>query len=95
MSEHGHPSWWSWLVVIGGCLATLMIAVAISIQTNQTALDRERMARIQGEQELCEVVAALDDSYREVPPTTATGMKVADSMSRWRADNCPPELKGN
>lgn len=87
---HGHPSWWSWLVVIGGCMTTLIIAVVISVETNQKAIDRERMQRLKAEQDLCEIIATFDDSYKEVPPTTPTGIKVATSIAEWRASHCPP-----
>jgi hypothetical protein len=41
MTEHGHPGWYSWLVVVGGCL----ISVVVSIAVNQQTVSRERAER--------------------------------------------------
>jgi hypothetical protein len=91
MSEHGHPTWWSWVVVIGGCLTTLLISVVISVQTNQRAIDREREARLASELEFCSLLKLFDDSYREVPPNTPTGINLAKGLREYRQGKCPPE----
>lgn len=49
MTIHGHPGWYSWLVVIGGCLVSMVVSVAISIRASDAALERDRMQREQSE----------------------------------------------
>lgn len=90
MSDHGHPSWYSWLVVIGACFTSLLISVTISISTTRHMVEREEQARLQGEQALCGVIYVLDDAYRQVPPTTPAGKQVAKAIADERARRCPP-----
>lgn len=81
-------------MVIGGCLTTLAIAVAVSVSANQQAIEREREARLESERSLCGVLAAFDDSYRQVPPATESGMNVAKAIAFERARRCPPVIGG-
>ncbi len=50
MREHTRPGWYSWLVVIGGCLISMVISVTIAVQMNSAALARERHERAVAEQ---------------------------------------------
>lgn len=36
-------------------------------------------------QQWCEIVTTLDDAYKQVPPTTPVGVKLATEMHRLRA----------
>lgn len=80
-TEHGMPSWYSWLVVIGGCLTTLLVSVAISAQVNQRALERERAQREQGRASACTVIRRMVQAYEDPPPATETGRNAAVA---WR-----------
>lgn len=73
MTEHGHPGWYSWLVVIGGALTSMVVAVGISITINDRALERERAQREQARMATCLVVRRMVDVYAD--PSTETGEK--------------------
>lgn len=48
------------------------------------------LAAAQSQRRLCGLIVAQDDVYRESPPTTPTGRRVAAETSRLRADfDCP------
>lgn len=91
MSEHGHPSWWSWLVVIGACFSSMVISIVVSAVMNQRGIERERMARFQSEQQWCSVIVVMDDAWRSKPPATATGKEMAKGIRELRVGHrCPP-----
>lgn len=50
MTLHGHPGWYSWLVVIGGCIVSMVVSVTISNRASQAALERDRQQRIEQQQ---------------------------------------------
>lgn len=44
----------------------------------------------QAQRRLCGLVSAQDDVYRETPPQTAAGRRLAEEASRLRAEfDCP------
>lgn len=45
MTEHGHPGWYSWLVVILGCVVSMIVSVGISVRMNNAAIQREHQAQ--------------------------------------------------
>jgi hypothetical protein len=86
MTEHGHPGWYSWLVVIGGALTSALMAVTISITVNartfereraqqRSALERERVQNEQARLATCLVIRRMVDVYAD--PSTETGQKAA------------------
>lgn len=88
MSEHGHPGWYSWLVVIGGSLVASLTAIAISVTLNARAIERERRAeRAAAERQAqedqaaraasCLVMLTMTEVYTDPPPATPTGRKAA------------------
>jgi hypothetical protein len=91
MAEHGHPGWYSWVVVLGGNLATLLLTVMVVLTINQRSIDRERAARLAGERAACAVVDIYVRAAQEAPqPTTAYGKEIVDSMRTLRAAlRCP------
>lgn len=50
MTEHGHPGWYSWLVVMGGCIISMIASVGIAVHMNNAALARDRHERVVAEQ---------------------------------------------
>lgn len=45
MKAHGHPGWWSWLTVIAGCLASMLVSITVAISVNNQSLERDRQER--------------------------------------------------
>lgn len=91
MTEHGHPGWYSWVVVLGGNMATLLLTVVVVLTVNQRSIDRERAARLASERALCAVVDIYVRAARETPPpTNAYGKEIVESMRALRAAlKCP------
>ncbi len=80
MSEHGHPGWYSWLVVIGGCLASMIVSVSISVQMNERALQRDGRQRAErqaeGRRVACQVIVRMRNAYAEQEKLTPAGQDV-------------------
>lgn len=92
MTQHGLPSWYSWLVVV---LVPIMAAVAVlvvSLRVNQRSIERERAARVASEQAFCAIIVLIDDSYRQQrPPPGTASARLALAISNARVVNhCPP-----
>jgi heme exporter protein D len=85
MTEHGHPGWYSWLVVVGGCLVSMIISVTISIQAAENSLQRDRQQRAdQQAQSLlvaCEVIVRMRDAYERQENLTQAGRDVAKAWA--------------
>jgi hypothetical protein len=88
MSEHGHPGWYSWLVVVGGALVSMLTAVSISVSLGNQQRERERereaaeAQRASVQRELnraatCLVIRTMADVYSDPAPITVTGEKAA------------------
>lgn len=74
MTAHGHPGWYSWLTVIGGCLISMIVSITVSVQMNQAALERDRQQRIaderrtaqqqeEGRQASCMLINTMHEAY--------------------------------
>ncbi|XTZ16422.1 hypothetical protein ACQSSU_03195 [Micromonospora echinospora] len=75
-------TWQGWRVLVA-CLLAALGAAAVSIVYT---IDQGQQA----ERRLCDLVTAQDDAYREAPPQTAAGRRVADAVAQLRADfDCP------
>lgn len=98
MTEHGHPGWYSWLVVLGGSLVSMMVAVGISVSLNNQAIERERQAQAQeaeranvlreaSREASCLTIRTMADVYAD--PSTETGEKArAAWISLGRTFGC-------
>lgn len=76
------PLWYSIMVLVGG----LGILVAAGMFYTRYKIH-------ESEQKLCAVVASMDDTYRQRPPTTETGRRIAMQMHRLRQDlGCPAKV---
>jgi hypothetical protein len=61
------------IAVYGSLIALIVIGfVWVSHSDRQRARD------------ICGLITTLDDSYRDTPPTTPTGRKVADELHAYR-----------
>lgn len=88
MTEHGHPGWYSWLVVISAPFFFSLLAITVSVTLNNRALQRER-AQEQAAAELrtrqaeiarsasCLVILTMVEVYGNPVPVTETGRKAA------------------
>lgn len=71
---------WRFLAV--SFVAAIVAAAASMLYTNHAAHESER--------KWCGVVSTMDDAYRDTPPQTPTGRKIAADIARLRADfGCP------
>ncbi len=72
------------LASVGSGIAALVLAVVM----NNASLERERTAREasgrNSERALCTLVVAYDNVYRETPPGTETGKRLAITMRVMR-----------
>ncbi|MCX4470438.1 hypothetical protein OOK41_31580 [Micromonospora sp. NBC_01655] len=78
---------WHVLVVV---LLTAVLAAGLALvsSTRSAALSAE--ARRESERRWCGVVVALDDAYRESPPQTPAGLRIAASIAQLRTEfGCP------
>lgn len=77
--EEGQP-WRRLLLVV--LLAALVSAGGAMVYATRVAEQSQR--------QLCGLIAAQADAYREAPPTTAAGRRVAEAVAQLRADfHCP------
>jgi hypothetical protein len=85
MTEHGHPGWYSWLVVIGGCLASVVLSATISKQMNDRELERDRTQRVQrqedGRRVACDVIVQMRNAYQQQEKLSAAGRDVANAWA--------------
>lgn len=73
-----------YLLLVGIALTVLspILAVVASTRISGGAL-------AESEQRWCQLIATLDDAYRETPPATAAGLNVARGIADLRRDlNC-------
>jgi hypothetical protein len=67
------PIWW-----VALALSVLAVgAISIGVERRDSAVNQRKF---------CVVVATMDDSYRETPPTTAAGRNLAESIAQLRHD---------
>ena len=92
MTEHGMPSWYSWVVVVLLPVFTSTAILIICLRVNQRSIDREHAAVAKSaaatDAALCSLVAPIDDGYRAVPPATQSGKVFAANVARARAKFC-------
>ncbi|MDG4809948.1 hypothetical protein O7634_24620 [Micromonospora sp. WMMD1120] len=71
-----------WRVLVAVLLAALGSSTVSIIYSNEAARQSER--------KLCGVVSTLDDAYRQTPPQTPAGQKIARDVRQLRAEfGCP------
>lgn len=104
-TEHGHPGWYSWMVVVGTSVTSAVLAILLSIHSSQraveaerearlAAVDAERESRLASERALCDVVSVFLDTNREARPDSKRSAIIAKKMGDLRDTiDCPPEGK--
>lgn len=68
----------AWYYVAAACVSSLAVGVA-SIQYANYVDEKSN-------KQWCQVVLTLDDAYRQSPPQTEAGRKIAQEMARMRRD---------
>jgi hypothetical protein len=78
MNEHGHPGWYSWVVVVLSSVTSSVLAIMVSVALATNAVEaretdrqaRERLAaQVEARQDeetqrlICELVVAQDDAF--------------------------------
>ena len=87
----GRPGWYAWLVVVGSSVVSSFLALMVALHLNASSTRRLEEERKATDIKWCAIVSTLDDSYRESPPTTATGKNLAVAMAELRKQLlCPP-----
>jgi hypothetical protein len=78
-----HPVVYSMLTLAGGMLVCMVIAVGISVQASNRAIDRsiaqERAAREQQRAAACVLIDTMIEVYSQPTPPTITGRKARDA----------------
>jgi hypothetical protein len=67
------PGWYWWAAMLASSLLCALGAVLIALHVNA-----------ESDRKWCSVVETIDRSYREQPPTTPTGKKLAADMASLR-----------
>ncbi|MGW1059366.1 hypothetical protein [Micromonospora rubida] len=78
-------TWRGWHVLVVVLLTAVLAAGTALIAAQRAGRAAEVSAR-----QMCGVVVALDDAYREAPPQTPAGQRIADSIAALRTEfGCP------
>jgi hypothetical protein len=68
----------------------LLVVLVAALVTGGGSLLYANAAAEQAQHRLCGLIVAQDDVYRETPPTTPTGKRVAVEFAQLRRDfDCP------
>lgn len=82
-------TWRGWHVLVVVLLTAVLAAGAALVSASRSAALSQH-AREESERRWCGVVVALDDAYRQSPPQTPAGQRIADSIAALRTEfGCP------
>jgi predicted PurR-regulated permease PerM len=97
MSQHGLPTWYSWVVLMVTVLSCLGLSVMVSLTAAQRSVESERRARLAAQQEsernqragwaaACQLIVAQDDAFSDpaAQPVTEAGRKSAAAWHELR-----------
>ncbi|MGW5556840.1 hypothetical protein ACWER9_06410 [Micromonospora sp. NPDC003944] len=86
-------TWNGWRVLVACLLAALGSSTVSILYSNESARQSEQRVSEQqrlSEQRWCGIVSTLDDAYRQTPPQTPAGQKIARDIRQLRAQfGCP------
>jgi hypothetical protein len=99
--QHDDRRWWPIVVSVGFSVLSAVLAGALAQSVSQRSAEREHEARVEIERvqreqhdSLCAMIVALDDNYRDSPPSTELGRSNATALSALRVgEGCPPPIK--
>lgn len=73
----------AWQTLVVALVFAIAAAAGSMLYANKVARDSQR--------QWCGVVTTLDDAYRQTPPQTPAGRKIAADIRRLRGEfDCPP-----
>ncbi|MFF3867340.1 hypothetical protein [Micromonospora sp. NPDC001898] len=82
-------SWRGWHVLVVVLLTAVLAAGTALIAAQRAGRVAEESRQVSARQ-MCGVVVALDDAYREAPPQTPAGQRIAESIALLRTEfGCP------
>jgi hypothetical protein len=65
MNEHGHPGWYSWVVVVGTSLTSSVLAIVVSVTLATNAVEARDSDRQARERLAAEVEARQEEETRQ------------------------------
>jgi hypothetical protein len=68
-----HVPWYLLVALFASCMVTGVVAIVVA-----------RAGQERSERQLCSLLIAQDDAYRQTPPTTPTGLRVAAAVGQLR-----------
>jgi hypothetical protein len=90
-ADRQRPSWYSTAAILASSLVMSLASMGIALHVNAESDRKAEVARVESERKWCSIVITLNDSYREQPPTTATGKNVAAGIAELaKSLDCPP-----
>lgn len=75
---------YTWAAVLLSSITLPVLALLVSLHVSSQSVRREEQARRASEKAMCAVIITQDDVYRESPPSTGTGKRVAEGMANLR-----------
>lgn len=86
MEQHGHPGWYSWLVVVGTQLVGSALILIITLNNTQRSIEADQRSREMSRQATCAVVIVQDDAFRDPSalPQTPAGKNAAEAWHNLR-----------
>ena len=68
-----HAPWYLLVAIFASCITTGVLAIVVA-----------RHGQQESERQLCSLLIAQDDAYRQTPPSTPTGQRVASALAELR-----------
>jgi hypothetical protein len=91
VGERRWPPAYTLVAILLSSLTTGVLAIVISTHGTSESIMRIEENRRASDRALCGVVVTLDDSYRQIPPTTPAGKNLAVGLAELRRDlHCTP-----
>ncbi len=82
--EREDRRWWPLVVSVGASVLSAVLAATLALTVASRNAERGKEARRDLQRQVCSLVVALGDNYREVPPTTPLGQRNAASLEQLR-----------
>lgn len=79
-------SWWGLATAYASAIIMGLVAMLFAADKAHEAESRAIETDRESSQKWCAVVVTLDDAYRQLPPTTATGRRLAEEIAKLRKD---------
>lgn len=81
--------WYAVVIVLLVAVSLTLAALVLSQRAIERSAESERSAREAAESQWCITIRLQDDAYREFPPPSETGKKLASGYAHLRKTRCP------